>query len=231
MNGQLQLLGPVLQNNQAIDLMREARYDCAVQTLASTLTSLSTFMRNGLENDDEVSFASLDLCRSGARFSSCAPFISPVPPGHENAAKYFVNCPLEVSKDLPLTTQTGETLSFIVVYNLALAWHLWGLEASEIEEKQLFLRKALNLYRLAHGIIINGRMTVKPSHFMALVSNTGHAHICLGDIDRANACFHLLLGTLMCVVDQGGQHACEFLDGFIFNVASLILEEQTAPAA
>jgi hypothetical protein len=42
---------------------------------------------------------------------------------------------------------------------------------------------------------------------MALLNNTGHAHVCLGNKEKANACFQLLLETLICVVDQGKPNA------------------------
>lgn len=186
-------------------------------------------MRNGLENGDE-DFVPLDLSRSGARFSTCPSIISSFRE-HENIPCHFVECPLEVPKDLPLSTQTGEMLSYIAIYNLALAWHLWGYKTFCLDEKRLFLGKALSLYRLAHGIMSSGGTKAGPSHYMALVCNTGHANYCLGNTERANACFQLLLETLMCVVDQGSQCACEFLDGFISNIVSLVLAEQSAPAA
>jgi hypothetical protein len=231
MNEEFQYLhSPVVRNNHAILLMQEAKYDNAVNLLSSTLSSLSAFLRVHHVDADESSLP-LDLCTSGARFLSC-PAIAPSSGIRiESVSNHFVECPLEIPRDLSLTSQTGEVLSCVVIYNLALAWHMWGYKTSHTKEKNLFLSKALNLYRLAHGIMCNGRMRAYPSHYMALVNNTGHAHFCLGNTEKANACFQLLLETLMCVVDQGSQCTCEFLDKFVSNVATLILEDKSAPAA
>lgn len=232
MNDQFHAFHPVVENNRAVYLLREGHYENAVQTLGNTLSSLSAFMRNGFENMDATGqFVPLDLSRSGAKFSRQVSGVSSHTPGLENAPPRFVQSPLEVPQDLPVTPQTGEVLSYIVVYNLALSWHLWGMKVPSSEEQTLFLTKALNLYRLSHRIMCSGRVNVGTSHYMALVCNTGNAYLSLGSAERADACFQLLLETLMCVVDQGNQCTCEFLDGFIWNIAPLVLEEQSAPAA
>jgi hypothetical protein len=230
MNEQLHSLqSPVLRNNQAIRLMREAKYDSAVQLLSSILSSLSALMRDRLE-DLEGSFP-LNLYSSGVKFLSC-PSIDPSScERNESPSAHFVIYPLEFPRDLSLSGQTGEVLSYVVIYNLALAWHLWGHKTPQINERHMFMDKALNLYRLADGIMRNGRMKACPSLYMALVNNMGHAYFCLDNSERANACFQLLLETLMCVVDQGIQCTCEFLDGLFSNVVPLILEDQSAPAA
>jgi hypothetical protein len=222
---------PVQRNNRAIRFIQEAKYDYAIQLLSSALSSLSAYMRDHLDDDVEESSLTLDLCTSGARFLSCPSVTSSCRRRIGSAPSHFVEYPLEIPRDVPLSGQTGEVLSYVVIYNLALAWHLWGHGTSHTNQRHVFLDKALNLYGLANGIMRNGRMKAGPSHYMALVNNTGHAHFCLGDSERANACFQLLLETLMCVVDQGNQCTCEFLDGIVSNVVSLILEDQSAPAA
>ncbi|KAG7353172.1 hypothetical protein IV203_009221 [Nitzschia inconspicua] len=235
MNGQLEDSSPFLQNNHAVVQMREANYDRAVQVLRGTLAALSAFMRNSFDDSEDFteddSFVPLDLSKSGVRFSSCNSAMTLPPYECEQLPKHFVPSPLEATNDLPLNTRTGEVLSYIVMYNLALTWHLWGLSTSKVEDKEAFLLKALNLYRLAHEVISGGRMNVGLCHYMTLVCNTGHIHFCLGSEEKANACFQLLLQSLMFVVDQGSQCVCEFFDGFICNIVPLVLEERGAAAA
>lgn len=230
MNEQLHSLQrPVLWNNQAIRLIREAKYDSAIQLLSSALSSLSALLRDRLE-DLEGSIP-LNLCSTEVKFLSC-PSIDPSSvERNESTSANFVIYPLDFPRDLSLSGQTGEVLSYVVIYNLALAWHLWGHKTPQTNERHMFLEKALNLYRLADGIMRNGRMKAGPSLYMALVNNMGNVYFCLGNTERANACFQLVLETMMCVLDQGNQCTCEFLDGLVSNVVPLILEDQSAPAA
>lgn len=121
------------------------------------------------------------------------------------------------------------TVSFIMLYNLALTHHLSAVDGSLCMKT---LRKALSLYELAYAIQSTEELELSVLQTMAIVNNIGQIHIALGQEKEAKSCFEHLLSTIMFVSDCGGIDSMENLDGFMCNVMSLIFKgSSAAPAA
>jgi tetratricopeptide (TPR) repeat protein len=119
------------------------------------------------------------------------------------------------------------TLSFILLYNLALAYHLSAIDGQLCLKK---LEKALSLYELAYAIQTTELSILQT---MAIVNNLGHIHTALGNQEQSQLCFKHLLSTVMLLKDYGEEgESVDSLDGFILNCLPLILVgEASAPAA
>lgn len=135
---------------------------------------------------------------------------------------------------LPPVTGTYETLSFAVIYNLALSWQLSGLAATNNEASRTEkLRKAMALYEHANRIMANGRVARDPLQYMATVCNMGVLYAYFHNEDRAAACEQMLLSAVMCCIDSGYNHPAwdSLLEGFLAKAMPMLLAPLAAAAA
>jgi tetratricopeptide (TPR) repeat protein len=121
-------------------------------------------------------------------------------------------------------------LSFIILYNLALAHHLSGVSGNNTLMR---LRKALSLYELAYTIQMTENIELTVLETMAIVNNLGQIHTSLENKEKSCQCFQHLLSTIMFLNDSGEPDTgVEQMDGFILSVMPLILKNAaSAPAA
>jgi len=142
--------------------------------------------------------------------------------------------PISVSLQLPIPEEDSfEFISYVVLYNLALAYHLKAAFETNHTLQRSILRKALTLYEHAHHVLKNQDFDLTLTHTMALTCNLGHIHHLLGDSHKAKLCFQHLLSTLLYVVDSGEALKINGgkLDGFFRNVMPLVSRTPSAPAA
>ena len=140
--------------------------------------------------------------------------------------------PIYVSSGLPRSElDRCELLSYVILYNLALSYHLRAMDEEEDHLRNAYLDKALTLYEHAHHILSSQEIDVSLLHTMAIASNLGHIHHVIGDEQRAELCFQHLLSTILYVVDCGEGAKIKSLDGFFRNVMPLICTSSSAPAA
>ncbi len=139
----------------------------------------------------------------------------------------------------PLDLHVCEELSYVAIYNLALAHHLKAIEIeSEGFTKQnlrrIYLRKALSLYEHSHEVLTGQTINVGVPviHSMAVVSNLSQIHHALGDHNKAEMCMQYLLSTMMYVIDCGKVDTLgNSMDGFFNMILPLISRDDPAPAA
>jgi len=138
----------------------------------------------------------------------------------------------------PLDIQVCEELSYVAIYNLALAHHLKSVELATDPSKQnlrrVYLHKALSLYEHSHQILMKQTINVGVPviHSMALVSNLCQIHHVLGDHGKAEMCMQYLLSTIMYVIDCGKVDTLgNSMDGFFNMILPLISGDVPAPAA
>jgi hypothetical protein len=187
--------------------------------------------------------------------SSSANDSARVVPQHQLQVSIFRD-PIMVRGDYfraPLDIHVCEELSYVAIYNLALAHHLKSVEiaacvsfssssscSSDPSTKQLqhlrrvYLHKALSLYEHSHQILMKQSINigVPVIHSMALVSNLSQIHHALGDHDKAEMCMQYLLSTIMYVIDCGKVDALgNSMDGFFNMILPLISGDVPAPAA
>lgn len=249
------------RNNQGISLLQEARYGAAIKELFAGLNLVKQLLAENNHhatcNDDDANYddeegeametqedSEEDPSRSLVDHDDLCFVPSQTP--SRNAAKgelFAFQCPLLVQAPPPTSTSTDRPhtyhvkLSFVLLYNLALAHHLSALESDVPSNKKL--RKALSLYELAYTVQVTEDMPLTIVQTMAIVNNLGHVHALLGSIDQSEHCFQHLLSTILMVNDcAGGMQGQEttivpHMDGFVSNVLNLMLEHGTpsAPAA
>ena len=139
----------------------------------------------------------------------------------------------------PLNIDACEELSYVAIYNLALAHHLKSVELegegySTENLRKIYLQKALSLYEHSHQILMKQTVNigVPVIHTMALVSNLSQIHHSLGDHNKAEMCMQYLLSTMMYVIDCGKVDTLgNSVDGFFNMIMPLISRDDPAPAA
>jgi len=193
---------------------------------------------------------------SSSSSSSSANASASVVPQHQLQVSIFQD-PIMVRGDhfrASLDIQICEELSYVIIYNLALAHHLKSVELAaclscssssgsvltDRSTKQLqnlrrvYLHKALSLYEHSHQILMKQSINigVPVIHSMALVSNLSQIHHALGDHGKAEMCMQYLLSTIMYVIDCGNVDALgNSMDGFFNMILPLISGDVPAPAA
>jgi hypothetical protein len=220
------MMDPTILNNQAAFHIKSAEYAEAINLLADALKIMKKVIPGSANREAHHTE------------SACLEFLST-----EGAPSFvpdrdydIVHCENSVFQDpvhvlsLDLSIHQ-ETLSFVLLYNLALAYHLRGLKDRLL--RNVHLSTALTLYEHAHAMLtIDEGMDVSSLHIMAIASNLGHVHALLGHERRANICFQHLLSVILYVVDCGEGTSNDLkLDGFFCNIMPMIASKVTAAAA
>ena len=145
----------------------------------------------------------------------------------------------------PLDLHVCEELSYVAIYNLALAHHLRAIKLAADPSNQNSrsrqrvyqnLLKAISLYEHAHRSLLLQENTINISvpviHSMALVINICHIHREMDDHHKAEMCMRFLLSTIMYVIDCGKvERLGTSMDGFFSMIMPLLSEDGPAAAA
>ncbi|CAB9512229.1 expressed unknown protein [Seminavis robusta] len=131
-------------------------------------------------------------------------------------------------------------LSFAILYNLAISFHLSALAAQHTKKnddrQHRRLQKALTLYQTAYNLIHQEHkkqecMVVGVMESMALLNNLGHVHWLLDQRQEAQACFEEMLGSVVWVTHCGDQKRVFQFDLFFHNALSHVLQPKQSAAA
>jgi hypothetical protein len=121
----------------------------------------------------------------------------------------------------------GNTLSLIIILNLAMAHHLSAIENGLCRRR---LQKGLHLYELAHQLQMDEGIC-SPQATMIIANNVGEIHRAVNNHSKHAMCLQHLLSTMMYMVDnQATENTAEW-DGFLRNTSQLILHNNCAGAA
>jgi tetratricopeptide (TPR) repeat protein len=143
---------------------------------------------------------------------------------------YIQSTPDTIASGFAATTKYFIKLSFILLYNLALAHHLRA--ATEPKSKTKRLQKAMKLYEIAFTMQLQD-LDLSVLQVMAISNNLGHIHTILRNETKSRRCFeHLLQSILLCQHPQEEDEPAVPLDGFLTNVMPFMLNGlASAPAA
>eukprot|EP00529_Nitzschia_sp_RCC80_P029955 CAMPEP_0113456500 /NCGR_PEP_ID=MMETSP0014_2-20120614/8919_1 /TAXON_ID=2857 /ORGANISM="Nitzschia sp." /LENGTH=321 /DNA_ID=CAMNT_0000347955 /DNA_START=97 /DNA_END=1062 /DNA_ORIENTATION=+ /assembly_acc=CAM_ASM_000159 len=138
----------------------------------------------------------------------------------------------EEESEHQLPPPPGSFLSSIIIFNLALAYHMHAVSLGDAAHRATYLKKAKALYQLAiksQEPQISSSNTVFRMFFMYSVNNLGVVHRLLGDERSANICFQRLLTVLMFLkyCDDGKSYGFSWFFHNLFRSA----ENSMAPAA
>jgi len=154
----------------------------------------------------------------------------------------------------------GQTLPLVIVFNLALAYHLNAISQDDAKtttttnnprSREHDLENILHLYKMAYHWHMEQEREQFSSHssglsslkfIMILANNLAQIHLAVQSMPKYHLCLQHLLSTMMFMVDglQFVPHARPFsdtlfppaeLDGFLRNASCLFLHDRAAPAA
>ena len=172
------------------------------------------------KNDEETSFA------GGLSFATSTGFVYNQP----------IRAPQKTTSPVTYHDITV-TLSSILCFNLALAFHGFGMQQSQnLAERREILEKAASLYTLAQKITLAEESTHSDISFflLAIVNNIGQIHRDLGQFGQADMYFDKALTLLMYWNDCNDWRVEDsaLVQGFIGNTTHLVLKTSvTAKAA
>lgn len=232
-------------NNRGALHLQNGSYQEAVSDLAQTLKLIAQQVRLGVQQSASLSNTNDTRTPSLiAPFSveSINPFVkAPYPEQLSNHSQHIQRLvfrrPMFIRQGadpLPVTVETLETISYVAVFNLALAWQLRGLSATNQASQDTMLSKALSLYEHAIKIFRNGHVRGEPVHYMAVLCNMGTIHSCANDVEKSIACQNQLLSAVMCCIESrysGGPQWDGILEGFLLNVMPTLMTPTAASAA
>jgi hypothetical protein len=118
-------------------------------------------------------------------------------------------------------------LTIVVMYNLALAFHLSALQTLSHDR----LIRAKKLYEYAFQMHLQESCDVTLLYSLALMNNLGLIYRLLRDQDRSNECFQNMLATMMFLLEADEARTIKQWDGLLSNVMGCIFSEQGDVAA
>jgi tetratricopeptide (TPR) repeat protein len=228
-------------NNEGISFINSRQYDEAISSITRGLALVRQVLAEQDDNDsyfedecDPVSPACFFLEVASnkpkeMKISNCTESI------REQTPFAFQN-PLYINTQVParrvVCLQYFVELSFILIYNLALAHHMSALRDTTPLAERKFM-KALSLYEFAYSIQMTEEIQLSVLQTMAIFNNMGQIHSSLNNVEKSEICFQHLLSTIMFVNDMGAgeRDAVDQMDDFLGNVMALILKDSSAAAA
>jgi hypothetical protein len=229
---------PYKLNNDAAMCIKVGDYDNAISSLQRAVKKVRLAISSDLTPDQylEDVVAGVDddrpLCSFLSTDSSC--FLKSV---RNDSQHTIFRSPIFLNQPLPLTNSLFyEKISYVIVYNLALAYHLKAM-TSQLSRRMIFItfERALRQYENALCVLMGSpEIDFSILHTLAIVCNLGHLHCVLGNKERSDLCYQNLLSTMIYLVDGGEVDTIEGtipLDGFFSNVMPLISNMSSAPAA
>ena len=129
----------------------------------------------------------------------------------------------------PKDYQYEVLMSNAILFNLALAHHLAGIEA---RNDSTLLQNAAALYESAFKMA--RRENFGGTFFlMAIINNMGHIYLARQDQSKADSFFRQLVSMFMFLVDSQQIDDAFDLDGFFYNAYQLVYSRRchVAPAA
>lgn len=227
-------LSPVTRINLGAQMIQKRQFALARKSLILSLAEVSSdISRHENWNSTDQLF---DL--GVITFANCLGYdrtppesiCARIPIDEAPSSRFFNESPMFLPDSLELDPTNGQGFSYCVIYNLALSWHLESIVSTE--KKDLYLVKAIELYKLAHSMLSSQWIHVPPLQLMTIICNTGHAFYAQGNESQANQYFGVLLSSILYTISRGGSADCiHNLKGFISNVSHLVLTQLTTPAA
>jgi hypothetical protein len=221
----------VEHNNRGVRLLRSGDFINATVRVTQGLDMMKTIMENPTQIDSETRWEQQEQQDHEIHEDLNLAFIETTCGDsaaicHQQDSSYVFCSPIQIPTD---TTFSPLKISLWMVFNLALAHHLHGIQSSDCDH----LEKALRLYECVYRISNEEDVDLSVLHAMALTNNLGHVHLILKDTQKSQKCFQQLLATLIYFVEvsDGNTSEIESLKGFFSNATGLSMTKMSAPAA
>ena len=156
----------------------------------------------------------------------------------EDSEDFFVyRHPIRIEHNPNEIPELGHTtsafLSFAVIFNMAICYHLQAscCKEEDTEERHFLLEKSKHLYELGYRLLRSEDFSFSIRISLALTNNLGQVLKNLQEHQKADLCFERLLSTVMFLMDCGADDELYEIDGFIRNTLYLVLQKSAASAA
>jgi hypothetical protein len=238
-------------NNEGVDGVEHGCYDDAIVSFTNALEILRPLMPGAkakphiFEEIDFVEMNSRNPRHDGTpmpqNMFAPASHIASAPSNENNPCKthsthtgdmrFVFRDPIEipfnaVAKSAP-SPRLFSKLSIVVMYNLALAFHLSSLQNFSVER----LIRAKQLYEFTFQMHLQESCDVTLLYSLALMNNLGLIYQVLSDSERSNQCFKNMLATMMFLLEANEAHTIKQWDGLLSNVMGYIFIEKDAAAS
>jgi tetratricopeptide (TPR) repeat protein len=162
---------------------------------------------------------------------------------NNNEGDFVYQSPIQVSAEDFKEHQQAfyeSELNCIILFNMALAYHLWALEGSIDRENttketttisQRRLMKALKCYEMSFTMQGELGSVMSITSILALVNNCASIYKLLKREKRAKKFYGHMLSTIMAMIELDEASEVDQLAGFLYNVSKLVLRSNVAPAA
>lgn len=229
-------------NNEAVSLIASGRIEQAIQLLSRALEVTKKSLIAFSEDDDVVSDTqeeSFTPNHTTVDQNMYVGRLAPMHPDEDPTQGYEEHSYFIYSKGIRMETLNSPNShramiisSTIIIFNLALAFHLSTLSVSHQSRRIAGLTKALQLYGLA--LTLQEREQVKGNTFftLATVNNMGVIQRLLGESEKkTREYFEFVLSNLLPLFTCGEKFAFPLTD-FFHNAVSVLNGQRTsAPAA
>eukprot|EP00934_Nitzschia_sp_Nitz4_P007509 Nitzschia sp. Nitz4//scaffold83_size84149//4940//5680//NITZ4_005161-RA/size84149-processed-gene-0.49-mRNA-1//-1//CDS//3329558908//7499//frame0 len=222
-------------NDQGAVLIQTGEYDQAIEVLVKALkiwekvAPVETCQCTNCSLDDCIMSSRQEVSPSCACISGskCTPygFDSLVDPS-DAEERFIYRTPIFSCRQCT-EHSPGGTLTLIIILNLAMAHHLSAMQSSNCRRR---LQKALQLYELAHQLIQEDDFA-SPRATLIIANNVGEIHRVVQNHKKHAMCMHILLSTMMFMIDCQIPAASVEMEGYFRNTSQLILHNNCAGAA
>lgn len=208
----------VALNSQGIKSLRAKDFAGAIKTFSKAISDLKHFLadeHHGHSCHDFVfgfQMSQTEECESME--ATDIPFV--------------FETPIKVSRRRTRQAQEAnlsdmlKMLSFALVFNLAIAFHLGAIHHrsgnnanSSTTKKRLM--KALAFYKLGLSMIQNEQLSLGIMESIAVANNQAHVYSLLGQAKKADECYQQVLSDIMYVADCGQQGEIPLFERFFAN--------------
>lgn len=203
-------------NNLGAREMERGEYALAIAYFSSAFhkskTGLEGYSQGGMEVDSSCA-TSIErwMTNSGG---------SEITDEKQLQEEYIYSNPLMIQ---PSATEnvSALTLSVVVSFNLAMAYHLISrertdlLHSSGVQTRDKFMRQALQLYQYSFRLQRTQAKSIHtPLFFMACINNIGMLFLDMGEVEKGSQCFNHLLALLMYMNTVGTADRSNFASFF-----------------
>jgi hypothetical protein len=212
------------QSNYGASLIEAGNYADAVHQLTEALSAFKHVM-NQTSVSDEVCAplkTSLDKCMEDSSSASQKSI------DEEMQGQFMYKQAITIPRDIGMGYKDGVMVSCMIIFNLAMAYHLHGAE--DPQENVGSLVRSLKLYELSFNLQREEQFENNVLFTLSVVNNLGLVHRLLQDDESATKCFEHVLSTLMYLTDCGEASKAQ-LQGFFVNLTDVISQSCVAPAA
>jgi tetratricopeptide (TPR) repeat protein len=224
----------VAMNNQASLLFENGAYEASLGIFGNALFLTRHVLQ--YESESSLTFQNLDTATHNTNTEillqsrPCKHLMVAIDDECDDNTVFVYRSPLKISLEVLDEQEMDEfDLNCIILFNMALANHAWGLEEEENKRKRR-LQKALKLYELCFQMQVDlGCLGI--TTILGLVNNCASIYNLLERTQRSEKFYKHMLSTLMAMIEIGEANEVDQLEGFLRNVSRLILQDVAAAAA